>query len=90
MGFFDYWKRPRKVLFPFSLFAKLEATPKPTDLTHTSRFKGKWVCLDEKHRVCGVGSTTQEALDDAEKKNYRMPTIMFVMKEPFNYGQKKT
>ena len=54
---------------------------KPIDITHTSRFPGKWICLDEKNRVCGIGNTTQEALDDAEKRNYKMPTIMFVSKE---------
>ena len=86
MGLFDYWKRPRKVLFPFSLVAKLEAPPKPTDLTHVGRFVGKWVCLDEKNRVCGVGETLQEALDDAEKRNYKMPTVIFVNKEPFFHG----
>lgn len=73
MGLFDYWRRPRKCF-------------EPIDLTHTSKFVGNWVCLDEKNRVCGVGKTVQEALDDATKRNYKMPTMMFVNKEPRIYG----
>lgn len=68
MRLFDFWKK----------------NPKPIDLTHTSRFTGKWVCLDEKNRVCGVGVTAREALYEAEGRNYKMPTLLFVNPNPWH------
>ena len=54
----------------------------PHDLTHLRSFMGKWVALDERNRVCGVGHSLNQAFTEATTRGYHKPTMYLVGDDP--------